>query len=78
MTESININSLYDPDIWSTIKTLPATLPEPSYEVRGWGSGVNEVFSQSNLDIAPRVGADFGVGATALGLGSVLGADKLK
>ena len=29
MTESININSLTDHHIWSTIKTLPATLPEP-------------------------------------------------
>jgi hypothetical protein len=28
MTESNNINSLKDHPIWSTIKTLPATLPE--------------------------------------------------
>ena len=31
VTESINIKSLADHHIWSTIKTLPATLPEPSY-----------------------------------------------
>ena len=35
VTESININSLADHHIWSTIKTLPATLPEPSFKVRG-------------------------------------------
>ena len=29
MTESIYINNLADHHIWSTIKTLPATLPEP-------------------------------------------------
>ena len=28
MTESTNINSLADHHMWSTIKTLPATLPE--------------------------------------------------
>ena len=35
VTESININSLTDHHIWSTIKTLPATLPEPRSVVRG-------------------------------------------
>ena len=35
MTESFNINSLTDHHIWSTIKTLPATLPEPRPVVRG-------------------------------------------
>ena len=35
VTESININSLADHHIWSTIKTLPATLPEPSSKVQG-------------------------------------------
>jgi hypothetical protein len=35
VTESININSLTDHHIWSTIKTLPATLPEPRPVVRG-------------------------------------------
>jgi hypothetical protein len=28
VTESTNINSLADHHIWSTIKTLPATLPD--------------------------------------------------
>ena len=35
VTESININSLADHHIWSNIKTVPATLPEPSVKVRG-------------------------------------------
>jgi hypothetical protein len=35
VTESSYNNSLADRHIWSTIKTLPATLPEPSSEVRG-------------------------------------------
>jgi hypothetical protein len=35
VTESININSLTDHHIWSTIKTLPATLPEPRSVDRG-------------------------------------------
>jgi hypothetical protein len=34
VTESININSLAYHHIWSTIKTLPATLPEPSFEIQ--------------------------------------------
>ena len=32
VTESSYNNSLADHHIWSTIKTLPATLPEPSFE----------------------------------------------
>jgi hypothetical protein len=32
MTVSSNINILAGPAYWSTIKTLPATLPEPSFE----------------------------------------------
>ena len=39
VTESININSLADHHIWSTIKTLPATLPEPSSMDRGPRTG---------------------------------------
>ena len=34
-TESININSLAYHHIWSTIKTIPATLPGPRSVVRG-------------------------------------------
>ena len=56
MTESININSLADHSIWSTIKTLPATLPEPSSIDRGPWTEVTEVVSRSDLDIAQGVG----------------------
>ena len=35
MTESSYNNSLAYSHIWSTIKTLPATLPEPSSRDRG-------------------------------------------
>ena len=34
VTESTNINSLADHHIWSTIKTLPATLPEPMFVIQ--------------------------------------------
>jgi len=40
VTESININSLADHHIWSTIKTLPATLPEPSFKAQVSSAGV--------------------------------------
>ena len=40
VTESTNTNSLADHHIWSTIKTLPATLPEPSTMDRGPRTGV--------------------------------------
>ena len=33
-TVSSNINILAGPAYWSTIKTLPATLPEPSSEIQ--------------------------------------------
>ena len=46
-TESININSLVDHHIWSIIKILPATLPEPSSMDRGPQTGVTgAVFPQ--------------------------------
>ena len=51
VTESTNINSLADHHIWSTIKTLPATLPEPSFNVRGSSAGVTGAVSSSDLDI---------------------------
>ena len=35
IAESNNINILMDHPIWSTIKNLPATLPEPRSVVRG-------------------------------------------
>jgi hypothetical protein len=51
VTESININSLADHHIWSTIKTVPATLPEPSSKVQGWSAGVIGAVCQSDLDV---------------------------
>ena len=57
VTESININSLADHHIWSTIKTLPATLPEPSFKVRVWSAGVTGAVSASGLDVCLGVGA---------------------
>ncbi len=51
VTESININSLVDHYIWSTIKTLPATLPESNSMDRGPRTGVTGAISASDLDI---------------------------
>jgi hypothetical protein len=51
VTESININSLAYRHIWSTIKTLPATLPEPSSKVRGWSAGVTGAIYWSGLQV---------------------------
>ena len=56
MIESTNINSLADHHIWSTIKTLPATLPEPSFKVRVWSAGVTGAVSALDLDIDQGVG----------------------
>ena len=50
VTESININSLTDHHIWSTIKTLPATLPEPKFRV----SRANSL-QHSNWNLRPRI-----------------------
>ena len=41
-TVSSNINILAGPAYWSTIKTLPATLPEPSSEGHGPRTKVRE------------------------------------
>ncbi len=49
MAESINVNSLADHHIWSTIKTLPATLPEPSFKVQVSSAGVAGAVSASDL-----------------------------
>ena len=49
VTESININSLTDHHIWSTIKTLPATLPEPKFRV----SRANAL-QHSDCNLRPR------------------------
>ena len=58
VTESININSLADHHIWSTIKTLPATLPEPSFKVQVSSAGVTGAVSASDLDVCFGVGVD--------------------
>ena len=60
VTEFININSLADHHIWSTIKTLPATLPEPSSMDRGPRTGVTGAVSASDLNILLGVGARLG------------------
>ncbi len=44
VTESSYNNSLADHHIWSTIKTLPATLPEPSSMDRQPPTGLLEPF----------------------------------
>ena len=51
MTESINNNSLAYHHTWSTIKTLPATLPEPSSMDLGPRTGVTGAVSASDLDL---------------------------
>ena len=42
--------------MWSTIKTLPATLPEPSSMDRGPRTGVTGAVSASGLDSIKRGG----------------------
>ena len=51
VTESSYNNSLADHHIWSTIKTLPANLPEPSSKDRGPRTGVTGAVSASDLDL---------------------------
>ena len=62
VTESSYNNSLADRYIWSTIKTLPATLPEPSSEARGPQTGVTVIVSLSDLDLIKGGGAWIGFG----------------
>ena len=50
VTESSYNNSLADHHLWSTIKTLPATLPEPCSMDRGPRTGVTEGVSLSDLE----------------------------
>ena len=50
VTEFYNNNVLADHHIWSTIKTLPATLPEPRTMDRGPRTGVTEGVFSSDLD----------------------------
>ena len=42
--------------MWSTIKTLPATLPEPSFMDRGPRTGVTGAVSASDLHLCEGVG----------------------
>ena len=51
VTESINIKSLADHHIWSTIKTLPATLPEPSFKDGVSSAGVTGAVYYPDLDV---------------------------
>ena len=51
VTESNYNNSLADHHTWSTIKTLPANLAEPSSMDRGSRTGVTEGVSPSGLDL---------------------------
>jgi hypothetical protein len=70
VTESININSLTDHHIWSTIKTLPATLPELRAMDRGPRTGVTGAVSASDLDFIEGVGPqDAGGGSWIADLG---------
>ena len=73
VTESTNINSLADHHIWSTIKTLPATLPEPSFKDGVFSAGVTGAVSQSDLDVCYGVGVDIGCGCCAPDLGCGIG-----
>ena len=73
VTESININSLAYHLIWSTIKTLPATLPELSFKVQGSSAGVTGAVCQSDLDVCWGWGRIMGLGSCALELGCGIG-----
>ena len=57
VTESSYNNSLADHYIWSTIKTLPATLPEPNSMDRGPRTGVTGAVFLSDLDFVEGGGA---------------------
>ena len=53
--------------MWSTIKTLPATLPEPSFKDGLSSAGVTGAVHHSDLDTCQWVGADNRRGCCALG-----------
>ena len=69
----MNINSLADHHIWSTIKTLPATLPEPSFKDGVSNAGVTGAVCHSDLDIGQGVGRITGLGSCGPDLGSGIG-----
>ena len=58
VTESTNINSLADHHIWSTIKTLPATLPEPSSRDRGPRTRVTGTLFFFTVTLLKRAGRE--------------------
>ena len=72
VTESSYNNSLAYRHIWSTIKTLPATLPEPRSEIRGPSSDFHGPPPSSHgprtTDRGPRTGVTVGVSLSALDL----------
>ena len=57
----------------TAIKTLPATLPEPSSMNRGPRTGVTGAVSQSDWDVCKWVGRILGVGSCASDLGCRIG-----
>ena len=57
MTESSYINSLAYRHILPTIKTLPATLPESSYEIREPRTGVADQVSYFRMTCSKGVGS---------------------
>ena len=72
MTESSYNNSLADHHIWSTIKTLPATLPEPRSVVRGpsfeaQGPSFTD-HGPAATDRGPRTGVTLGISKSDLDL----------
>ena len=71
VTESININSLACHHIWSTIKTLLATLPETSSVDRGLG--LLEPFLPQIWISFRGLGRITGLGSCGLDLGSGIG-----
>ena len=73
VTESPNINSLEDHSIWSTIKILPATLPEPSSMDRGPRTGLLEHLPTQIWMSVRGWERILGVGSCAMDLGSGIG-----
>ena len=77
--ESSNINSLIDHHLWSTIKTLPATLPEPRSGVRGPSFEAQGPSFTDNgpavSDRGPRTGVTGAVSQSDLDIGQGVGAD---
>ena len=56
VTEFIYVNSFAYHHIWSTLKTLPATLSEPSSVGRGPRTGVTGTISYFKMTLSKGVG----------------------